>query len=85
MKSGRLLDTPEKRTGAHGFYSIFSSRRHHHHYHQHHGSEYFPEEFKKDKPPTCDGELKKSKDAEAWLLGMRKFFRLHDYLENLKS
>lgn len=28
--------------------------------------------------------MKKSEDAEAWLLGMRKFFRLHDYSENMK-
>jgi len=41
--------------------------------------------FKKFKPPTIDGEFTKSKDAEAWLLGMRKFFRLHHYSENRKS
>ena len=28
--------------------------------------------------------MKKSKDAEAWLLGMKKLFRLYDYLENMK-
>ena len=28
--------------------------------------------------------MKKSQDAEVWLLGMRKFFRLHDYSENMK-
>lgn len=42
------------------------------------------DEFKKTKPPTFDGEMKKSRDAEAWLLGMNKFFRLHDYSENIK-
>jgi len=29
--------------------------------------------------------MKKPQDAEAWFLGMRKFFRLHDYLENMKA
>lgn len=43
-----------------------------------------PEEFKKSKSPTFHGELKKSEDAEAWLLGMKKFFELHDYTENMK-
>ena len=28
--------------------------------------------------------MKKSQDAEAWLLGMTKFFRLHDYSLNMK-
>jgi len=31
------------------------------------------------------GEMKKSQDAEAWLLGMRKFFWLHDYSKNMKA
>lgn len=43
------------------------------------------DEFKKMKPPNFDGEKKKPHDAEAWLLGMRKFFRLHDYSENMKA
>jgi len=29
--------------------------------------------------------MKKLQDAEAWLLGMRKFFRLHDYSENMEA
>jgi len=29
--------------------------------------------------------MKKSEDVEAWLLGMRNLFRLHDYLENMKA
>ena len=37
---------------------------------------YFPYKFKKEKPPTFDGEMKKPQDTEAWLLGMRNFFRL---------
>jgi len=42
-------------------------------------------EFKKSKPPTFDGELKKPEDEEAWLLGMKKFFEIHDYTEKKKA
>jgi hypothetical protein len=31
------------------------------------------------KPPTFDGEHKKDEDAKTWLLGMRKYFQLHNY------
>jgi len=37
------------------------------------------------KPPTFDGELKKPKDAEAWLIVMNKFFELHEYTGNMKA
>jgi len=43
------------------------------------------DEFKKEKPPKFDKEMKKPEDAEEWLLGMKKFFRLHDYSENMKA
>jgi hypothetical protein len=33
----------------------------------------------KIKPPTFDGEHKKDEDIETWLLGMRKYFQLHNY------
>jgi len=46
---------------------------------------YLSNEFKKVNPLTFDGEIKKPQDAEAWLLGMRKFFRIHDYSENMKA
>ena len=46
---------------------------------------YFLDDFKKENPPTFDGEMNKSQDVEAWLLGVRKFFGLHDYLENMKA
>jgi N-glycosylase/DNA lyase len=36
-------------------------------------------EMNKIKPPTFDGEHKKDEDAETWLLGMRKYFQLHNY------
>jgi len=86
---GRFLDTPDKRGDRHSYYSIPGSDKYHdhHRYHPYRRSDkgYFPDEFKKAKPPTFDGEMKKSQDVEAWLLGMNKFFRLHDYSENMKA
>ena len=41
--------------------------------------------FKKATPPTFDGNVKKLEYDKAWLLRMNNFFRLHDYLENMKA
>jgi len=82
IKGGISLDTLDKRIGMYVYHSSSSSRRHHHSHHHHHAyrrSEYLLEEFKKVKAPTFDGEIKKLEDAEAWLLGMKKFFKLHNY------
>lgn len=87
VRGGRSLDTPDRRTSMHGHHSISSSSTHHHSHHCHHPyrrGEYLPEEFNKVKPHAFDGEMKKSEDAEAWLLGMNKFFRLHSYLKDMK-
>ena len=46
---------------------------------------YLPDVFKKSRPPTFDGDVKKLKDAEAWILGMTKFFELHEYTNNMKD
>jgi hypothetical protein len=43
------------------------------------------EEFRKVKPPSFDDEMKKGEEAEAWLLGLNKYFRVHDFSENLKA
>jgi hypothetical protein len=43
------------------------------------------EKFKKAKPPSFDGEIKKGEEAEAWLLGLKKYFRVHDFSENMKA
>jgi hypothetical protein len=43
------------------------------------------EEFRKAKPPSFNGEIKKGEEAEAWLLGLKKYFRFHDFSENLKA
>jgi hypothetical protein len=37
------------------------------------------EEFKKAKPPSFDGEIKWGEEAEAWLLGIKKYLRVHDF------
>jgi hypothetical protein len=36
-------------------------------------------EMNKIKPPTFDGEHQKDEEVETWLLGMRKYFQLHNY------
>lgn len=43
-----------------------------------------PDDFNKSKTPSFDGELKNIEDEEAWLFGMNKFFKLHDYKVNTK-
>ena len=42
-------------------------------------------EKKKSKPPSFDGEIKKGEEAEAWILCLKKYFKVHDYFENLKA
>jgi hypothetical protein len=36
------------------------------------------EEFKKSKPPTLDGEIKKGEEEKFWLLGLKNYFKVHD-------
>ena len=43
------------------------------------------DEFKKAKPPTFDGEVKTGQEAEAWLLGIKKYFQVQDYSRNRKA
>ena len=43
------------------------------------------DEFKKASPPTFNGETKNGQEAEAWFLGMRKYFQVQDYSENMKA
>jgi hypothetical protein len=42
-------------------------------------------EMNKIKPPTVDGEHKKDEDVETWLLGMRKYFQLHNYSSRVEG
>lgn len=89
VRDGRFLDTPNRRGSGHGIYSSFGSDRYHghHHYHPYRRSdrEYFSDQFKKAKPPTFDGEINNSQDAEMWMLRMNKFFKLHDYSQNVEA
>ena len=34
------------------------------------------DEFKKERPPTFNGEVNTSQEAEAWLLGMNKYYQV---------
>ena len=43
------------------------------------------DEFRKVKPPTFNGEVNNSQEAEAWLLGIRKYFQVQDYSRNMKA
>ena len=43
------------------------------------------DEFRTAKPPTFDGEVKTGQEAEAWLLGIKKYFQVHDYSGNMKA
>lgn len=83
------MDTPNRRGDRNRYYSSYGSNKHydHHRYHPYRRRDkgYFLNEFKKAKTPTFDREMKKSQDAEAWLLGMNKFFILHDYSKNMKA
>jgi hypothetical protein len=39
---------------------------------------FMTEEFKKVKPPTFDGEIKKGEEFKAWLFSIKKYFRVHN-------
>jgi len=43
------------------------------------------DEFKKENFSTYYGEFNKSKEIEAWLLVMKKYFRVHDFSKNMKE
>lgn len=44
-----------------------------------------PEYFKNDKPPTFDEEVIKSEELDAWLLGLKSNFNVHNYSMNMKA
>ena len=41
-------------------------------------------ELRKIKPPIFKGDSEKGEDAEAWLLGMRKYFRIYNYSSRME-
>ena len=42
-------------------------------------------EFKKIKPLTFNGETEKGEQAESWLSGMKKYFQIYNYSNQLKA
>ena len=42
-------------------------------------------EFKNIKPPTFNGETEKGEEAESWLSGMKKYFQIYKYSNQLKA
>ena len=89
VRDGNLTDTLDRRVEEYRYNSSSGYDRHHdcHHYHPYRRNDrgYFPDEFKKAKPPMFDGDVKKLEDSEAWILGMNNFFELHDYTDNMKA
>ena len=42
-------------------------------------------EFKKIKPPTFNGEIEKGEEAKSRLSGMKKYFHIYNYTNQLKA
>lgn len=42
-------------------------------------------ELRKIKPPIFKGDSEKGDDVEAWLLGMRKYFRIYNYSSRMEA
>ena len=42
-------------------------------------------EFKKIKPPTFNGETEKGEEVESRLYGMKKYFQIYNYSNQLKA
>jgi hypothetical protein len=42
-------------------------------------------DLRKLKPPYFDGQREREDDVEAWLLGIRNYFQLHNYSSNLEA
>jgi hypothetical protein len=42
-------------------------------------------ELRKLKSPSFDGEREREDDVEAWLLGLIRYFQLHNYSSNLEE
>lgn len=80
IKDDRFLGITDRRGDGNRYYSSSGSDMHYdcYCYHPYMRSDmgYFPDEFKKAKPPTFDGDLKKTEDTEAWLRGMKKLSTL---------
>jgi hypothetical protein len=42
-------------------------------------------DLRKLNPPSFDGEKEREDDVEAWFLGLRRYFQLHNYSSNLEA
>jgi len=42
-------------------------------------------ELRKLQPPSFNGEREKEDDVKAWLLGLGRYFQLHNYSSNLEA
>jgi hypothetical protein len=42
-------------------------------------------ELRKLNPPSFEGERERKDDAEAWFLGLRIYFQLHNYSSNMEA
>jgi hypothetical protein len=47
--------------------------------------ESFQGDLRKLKSPSFDGEREREDDGEAWLLGLKRYFQLHNYSSNLED
>ena len=41
--------------------------------------------FKKIKPLMFNGEIEKDEEAKAWFCGMKKYFQIYNYSDELKA
>ena len=42
-------------------------------------------EIKKIKPPMITGEIEKEEEVKYWLSGMKKYFHIYNYSDELKA
>ena len=42
-------------------------------------------DFKKIKPPIVNGEIEKGQEEKSWLSGMKKYFQIYNYSDELKA
>lgn len=83
VRGGTPLSTPKTRIGSYEKLFGASTRRHHKQITE--GKYFILDEFKKAKPPTFDGEVKKVEDEKVWLLGIKRYFRIQNYSDNMNS
>ena len=81
----RFQDTTPSRSSEFEGYTSGSSYSSHENKRKRRYQNHSYDEFKKAMPTTFNGEIKNGQEAEAWLLGMRKYFQVEDYSGNMKA